>query len=462
MNYKNPELDWNEIEKWDRNYYLHNTQSQSEYVFTGVEATNGNYLYLSNGSKLLDFQSQLVSDNMGHRHPRVHLEIKKAMERFGHVFFGMSTDYRAKAAKIIIEDIIGKDSWAGRVRILSSGTEAVENGMSMARLYSKKRIILTQDRSYHGLVPGATQLNGYRGNIFSKRNGGEDIDVPGFPDNNYINIPSPEFSDFNLSKTLPSIAKTEEIINKIKPENIAGIITETMFGGGSYMPHQDYLLSIHNLCKKYNLLWILDDVLCGFGRLGEWFSYQIEKNIYPDIMILGKGLNGCALPVGAIVLSKEISEFFDSSRWWSGSTHDAHPLVCASIVGNLEAMLEDNMIERSKILGLYLKEKLDQLKANHKCIGRISGRGLYYTIDVVDSIGNPIISEDRETRFTGDLTKNPNNIFALYCFSKGLFAGGFMPNTIKAAPPLTINKEEIDFAINIMDEAFSEIENIYH
>ena len=89
--YRKPNIDWNEIEKWDRNYYLHNTQAQSEYIFLGVEAVDGNYLYFSDGTRLLDFQSQLVSDNMGHRHPRVHKEIKLAMERYGHIFFGLSS-----------------------------------------------------------------------------------------------------------------------------------------------------------------------------------------------------------------------------------------------------------------------------------------------------------------------------------------------------------------------------------
>ena len=86
--YTKPNIDWDEIERWDRAYYLHNTQAQAEYVFTGIEGADGNYLYTAGGGKLLDFQSQLVSDNMGHRHPRVHAEIKRAMERFGHVFFG--------------------------------------------------------------------------------------------------------------------------------------------------------------------------------------------------------------------------------------------------------------------------------------------------------------------------------------------------------------------------------------
>ncbi len=159
-------IDWGEIEHWDRSYYLHNVQAQAEYVFTGVERTDGNYLYLADGTRLLDFQSQLVSDSMGHRHPKVHAEIKRAMERYGHVFFGLATDYRARAAKLVIEDILGGEKgWAGRVRFLSSGSEGVECALAMARLYTGRPVILTQTHSFHGMTIGATQLRGYRGNI---------------------------------------------------------------------------------------------------------------------------------------------------------------------------------------------------------------------------------------------------------------------------------------------------------
>jgi taurine--2-oxoglutarate transaminase len=179
-------------------------------------------------------------------------------------------------------------------------------------------------------------------------------------------------------------------------------------------------------------------------------------------MALGKGINGCALPVGAVVASKDVAEFFDRARWWSGSTHDGHPLVCASIVGNLEAMIEDDMINKGRIRGAQLKERLDDLKTKHPSIGRISGRGIYFTIDLVTPNGDPIIAEDRDTLFEGDLSKNPNNIFAAACGARGLFAGGFMPNTVKAAPPLTITEEEVDFAVDVMDEAFSAVEKIHH
>ena len=111
------DIDWETIEGWDRRYYLHNTASGRELNYAAVERVDGNYIYLANGGRLLDFQSQLISDSLGHRHPAPHDAIKMAMERYGHVFFGLGTDLRARAAKLLVEDLLGGDTgWASRVR----------------------------------------------------------------------------------------------------------------------------------------------------------------------------------------------------------------------------------------------------------------------------------------------------------------------------------------------------------
>jgi taurine--2-oxoglutarate transaminase len=401
-------IDWAEIERWDRAYYLHNVQAQSEYIFTGVERTDGNYIYLADGTRLLDFQSQLVSDSMGHRHPGTHGEIKTAMERYGHVFFGLATDYRARAAKLVIEDVLGGEkSWAGRLRILSSGTEGVDCACAMARLYTGRPIILTQVHSFHGMTVGATQLRGYRGNISPGDHLDQVRDVPGFPSPGFVSIPAPEFCDWGGNGPLPSLVATEQIIQAVGPENIAGVITETMFGAAGYLPDNRYLPGLRELSKRYGFLWIDDEVMTGFGRLGTWFAYQGYEGLEPDLMAVGKSINGCALPVGGVVASKPIAEFFDRGRWWSGSTNDGHALVCASIVGTLEAMLELGVPERVERLGHYLEGKLRELADRHPCVGRVGGRGLYFTVDLVDKAGEPIIPEDRFTDFCGDITNHP-------------------------------------------------------
>lgn len=455
--------DWANVERWDRNYYLHNTQAKAEHAFVAVDRQDGNYITLADGGRLLDFQSQLISDSLGHRHPGVYDEIRRAMDRYGHVFFGIASEYRARAAKLIIEDVMGSAGprWAGRVRILASGTEANENAITMARLFTGRHVVLTQAHSFHGLTVGATMLRGYRNNVTPSGRLGEIRDVPGFPSDGYIPIPPPERQDFASNDELPSLAATEAIIRAVGPQNIAAILTEPMFGAGGLAAHHDYLPGIHALCRKYGLLWVDDEVLCGFGRLGEWFGYQLYPDIHPDIIAAGKSINGSALPAGAVIVSDEIGEWFEEARWWSGSTWDGHPIVCASIVGALETMLGEDMLASIRAKGAYLKQKLETLAENHPSLGHVGGHGLFYAVDIVNGNGEPVVAEDRWTGFTGDLSNSPNNLIGAEMAKRGVFMGGFVPNTIKVGPPFTISEDEIDTAMRAFDEALTMADNTY-
>lgn len=458
------EVDWARIESWDRTYYLHNTMASSEYSFTAVERVDGNYLTLANGSRLLDFQSQLVSDSLGHRHPAPHGEIQEAMLRYGHVFFGMANDYRARAAKLLVEDVLGApNSWASRVRFLTSGTEAVENAVQAARLFTGRTLILTQAHSFHGMASGATFLRGYRGNVTLPSQQGFTVsrDIPGFPTQGFIPIPPPEHTDFNAGGTLPSLLATEQIIRACGAENIAAIITEPMFGAAGLMPHADYYRGLRALMKRFGILWIDDEVLCGAGRLGTWFGYQLTQDIEPDIMVVGKGINGSSLPSGGMVVNRDIGDFLESARWWSGSTWDGHPLICASIVGTLTYMLDNDILSTVNARGDYLRGALERLAQRHSLIGRISGAGLYYAVDLTDGEGNPLIEADRFTDFRGDISKYPNAIVSAACAEKGVFLGGFVPNTIKCAPPFLVTEGEIDFAMEAFDYALTRVASVY-
>lgn len=450
--------DWTQIEQWDRAYYLHNTAGRGEFSFWAVDRQDGAYLTMADGSRLLDFQSQLISDSMGHRHPAIHAEIHRAMDRYGHVFFGMAHEYRARAAKLIIEDILGQDAWAGRVRILASGGEAVDSAITMARLYTGKQLVLTQAHGFHGLSVGATMLRGYRNNLTVPDAPGQVRDVPGFPAAGFMPIPPPEPADYAASGPLPSIEATRAIIRAVGPENIAAVITEPMLGAGGLMPHADYMPALYALMREHGLLWIDDEVLCGFGRLGKWFGYQLHPGIHPDIMATGKSINGSSLPAGAVIASKPIARFFEDARWWSGSTWDGHPLICASIVGCLEAMLADDMLAQIRSKSAYLRAGLEALKARHSSIGRIAGAGLYFAVDLVGPDGQPLVTEDRWTGFTGDLGANPNAIIARECAARGVFLGGFVPNTIKVGPPYIITTAQIDEGLAAFDAALGVLE----
>ncbi len=461
--HQNP-TNWQDIEGWDRAYYLHNTTAKHEYAFTAVDRQEGNEIVLSDGTRLLDFQSQLVSDSMGHCHPAIYGELSRAMQRYGHVFFGMSHEYRARAAKLVIEDILGGDAgWAGRLRVLASGTEAVENCITIARLYTGRQAILTQAHSFHGITVGSTMLRGYRNNLSPADAPERIMDMPGFPVPGYYPIPAPEHESVDAgNRPLPSLEATEALIRAIGPENIAAVITEPMFGAAGLPAHPEYLAGLARLARKYGFLWIDDEVLCGFGRLGRWFGYQryIDEasGLHPDLMAVGKSINGSVLPAGGVVASKPIAEFMEGGRWWSGSTWDGHPLICASIVGCLEEMLRMDVLSVIDERSRYLRDRLNRLQESHPSFGPMGGSGLYFAVDLVDGRGEPIDAEDRWSGFTGNPMDRPNMIIATECAKRGVFLGGFVPNTIKVAPPFTITEAEIDKAMAAFDAALTEVD----
>jgi taurine---2-oxoglutarate transaminase len=456
-------VDWRQMEAWDRAYYLHNVQAAEEHVWNGVAYQEGNYLHMVDGSRLLDCQSQLISDNMGHRHPRVVAGLREALERYGHVYFGMATDYRARAAKLIVDDLLGADGWAGRVRILPSGSDAVDVALTMARLYTGRAVVLTQQHSFHGLTAGAgTRVRGYNNQISSAASEHLVRDVPGGELPTFRTIPAPEHEDFDASQGLPSIAALEQMIVEVGPENVAAVITETMLGVGGIMGHDDYIPAVRELTRKHGILWVDDEVICGFGRLGEWFSYRLYDDVRPDLMPIGKGMNGCILPVGGVVASAEIAEVFERDRWYSGSTWDGHPLVCATIVANIEAMIDEGIVEHGAEMGVRLRAGLEELRGRHPSIGRIGGRGLYQAVDLVRGDGTPIVPDDRSFDFTGDLSQAPTRIIARESAKHGVYLTGFVPNTIKVTPPLTVTPDEVDLTLEAFDAGLDEVERIHH
>ena len=452
-------VDWELMERWDRRYYLHNVQGQDEHQWNGVAYQDGNYLYMVDGTRLLDCQSQLISDNMGHRHPRVVEALRAAMDRYGHVYFGMATDYRARAAKLIVKDLLEADGWAGRVRILPSGSDAVDVALTMARLASGRNIVLTQQHSFHGLTAGAgTRVRGYDNQLSSPESPHRVRDVPGGELPTFRTIPAPEHEEFDASAGLPSIAALEQTIEDLGPENIAAVITETMLGVAGIMGHDEYLPTVRRLTQKHGILWIDDEVICGFGRLGKWFSYQLYDGLQPDLMTIGKGMNGCILPVGGIVASAELADMFERDRWFSGSTWDGHPLVAATVAANIEAMIDEGAVEHGAEMGARLRAGLEELRGRHRCIGRIGGRGLYHAVDLVGGERSPIIPEDRAFDFTGDLSGTPTAIIRTEAAKHGVWLTGFVPNTIKAAPPLTVTADEIDLTLEAFDAGLDQID----
>nr|5G09_A Chain A, TRANSAMINASE [Priestia megaterium]5G09_B Chain B, TRANSAMINASE [Priestia megaterium]5G09_C Chain C, TRANSAMINASE [Priestia megaterium]5G09_D Chain D, TRANSAMINASE [Priestia megaterium]5G0A_A Chain A, TRANSAMINASE [Priestia megaterium]5G0A_B Chain B, TRANSAMINASE [Priestia megaterium]5G0A_C Chain C, TRANSAMINASE [Priestia megaterium]5G0A_D Chain D, TRANSAMINASE [Priestia megaterium] len=463
-------INWEQVKEWDRKYLMRTFSTQNEYQPVPIESTEGDYLIMPDGTRLLDFFNQLYCVNLGQKNQKVNAAIKEALDRYGFVWDTYATDYKAKAAKIIIEDILGDEDWPGKVRFVSTGSEAVETALNIARLYTNRPLVVTREHDYHGWTGGAatvTRLRSYRSGLVGENSESFSAQIPGSSYNSAVLMaPSPNMfqdSDGNLLKDengeLLSVKYTRRMIENYGPEQVAAVITEVSQGAGSAMPPYEYIPQIRKMTKELGVLWINDEVLTGFGRTGKWFGYQ-HYGVQPDIITMGKGLSSSSLPAGAVLVSKEIAAFMDKHRWESVSTYAGHPVAMAAVCANLEVMMEENFVEQAKDSGEYIRSKLELLQEKHKSIGNFDGYGLLWIVDIVNAkTKTPYVKLDRN--FTHGMNPNqiPTQIIMKKALEKGVLIGGVMPNTMRIGASLNVSRGDIDKAMDALDYALDYLES---
>ena len=217
------------------------------------------------------------------------------------------------------------------------------------------------------------------------------------------------------------------------------------------VPPPGYLAGVRTLCDKYDILLILDEVMCGFGRSGEWFAWQgaavAESPVVPDLITFAKGVNSGYVPVGGVVISESIANAFEQQVFPGGLTYSGHPLAMASIVGALDAMEHDGIVENARVIGKdHLAPGLADLAARHPLIGEVRGLGVFWALDLV---------ADPETR-------EPVSGVVVAQLKKELMARGLLPftadNRIHVVPPCIVTPQEVARALAIYDEAFTAVE----
>ncbi|RDI73617.1 4-aminobutyrate aminotransferase [Gaiella occulta] len=465
------ETDWDQVREWDEQYVFHVLATKDEYRSNVVESADGCYVTMADGRRIFDFANQLICVNMGHRHPKIVEAIREATDKFGYVWEGLTTEYRARAAKLIMEDI-GVGEWAGRIRFLSTGTEAVENMVLFAKLYTGRRNIVTRTYDYHGwtnALSGANGMRGYRSSLASGSGEPVHLDVPDAPSANYHYAPAPHCYRCPIGHSYPNckdengtlacVKATEHLISSIGPETVAGFITEPAQGAGMIHPPKEYFPQVREMTKRLNVLWLDDEVMTGFGRLGEWFGYKVY-DVTPDIMAVAKGLSSSSLPAAGVVLSKEVTEFFDQWRFNTMSTFGSHPLGMAAVCGNLEAMLEENILERVRDLGGHLGSGLMDLQERHPCVGLASGRGLMWSLELVRNkeTHEPFVSVDRYSTYAKTEEVPASAVVGKIAYDEGVAIGAFLPNSIRLATAFVATKSDIDFGLAALDKGLSELD----
>jgi taurine--2-oxoglutarate transaminase len=420
-----------EIVDMNKEYTFFSWSNQGQVNPIPVTKAEGVYFWDANGKRYLDFASQLVNENVGHQHPKVVKAIQDQAAILAFVSPGMATEPRGLLGKKLAEITPGD---LKKTFFALGGAEANENAIKIARQYTGRHKILARYRSYHGATHGAIALTGdYRRLPAEPAISG----VVHFLDPYCYRCP------FGWTKDTchrECISHVEEVIQH--EGQIAAIILEGVTGtNGLIIPPDEYWPRMREICDKYGILLISDEVMSGWGRTGEWFAVD-NWNVTPDIITTAKGITSGYVPLGAAIVSEKIAKFFDNHMLSAGLTYNGHALACATALATIEVYEEEKIFENAKKVGKYLGEQLEDLKKKHASIGDVRYIGLFTAMELV---------KNRKTKEPMDLTALKN-----FLISNGVYVFNFK-NILFIVPPLIITKEQIDEGLKLIDEGLAEL-----
>ena len=429
----------------DREYVFHSWSAQATLDPMVIAGGLGTEVWDFEGNHYLDFSSQLVNVNIGHQHPAVVRAIQEQASVLSTIGPATANLTRGEAAQRILARAGAPFS---KVFFTNGGADANENAIRLARLHCAARgesgrdTVLSTYRSYHGNTGSAIVATG------------DWRRMPNQYARGHVHFFGPYLYRSEFWATTPeeeserALRHLERVIQAEGPATIAAILLETIPGtAGIMIPPPGYLAGVRALADKYGIVLILDEVMCGFGRTGRWFAFE-GYDVVPDLITFAKGVNSGYVPVGGVAISAEIAADFDERVFPGGLTYSGHPLAAASIIGALDAMESEGIIENARRVGAEaIGPGLAQLQERHPLIGEVRGEGVFWAVELV---------ADRSTR-------EPVSAALIGQLKKELVARGLVPfsadNRIHVVPPCVVTDDEVARAIAIYDEALTVIEN---
>ncbi len=411
----------------------------------------GIYIYDRDGKKYIDFSSQLMNVNIGHGDQRITEAVAKQMREVSFVYPGMATEARGTLGKMLAEITPGNLT---KTFFTLGGSEAVENAIKMARMYTRRYKIITQYRSYHGATYGSMSACGD-----PRRHAVDSQQAP-----NFVHIENPYFYRCPWGTSTieecgeMALRNLEQILKYENPHSVAAILMEGESGSSGCIKYPpNYWKGMRKLADKYGILLICDEVMSGFGRTGKWFGID-NHGVTPDIMCVAKGLTSGYLPLGGTIVTDKIAEFFNDNYMAIGLTYSAHAVSCAAGVANLEIMQSENLVDNAAIMGKYVEQKVEELRLKHPSIGDFRNTGLLGCIELV---------KNRETKeptvpwnAKGDEAK-PTARMVAKVRELGMFT--FVKwNFIFIAPPLNVTKAQIDEGMEIISKVIKIADEYCH
>ena len=388
------------------------------------------------GNRWIDWSSGVLITNAGHGRKEIRDALKEAIDKPLISSYVFVHEKRGELTEML--QALAPDPDDYQVFLLSTGSEAVENAIKLARTYAlekygkNKRYIVSFTNAFHGRTLGS-QLAGGMDKLKTWIIGEGDT---------FVQVPFPDGfknEDTSFDLFLSSLDKLG-----ITGDEIAGIITESYQGVGPDFLPVDYAQKMQDFCKEYDIISIYDEVQAGFGRSGKMFTYE-HYGVTPDLIVCGKGITS-SLPLSAVIGRKKVMELYAPGSMTS--THSASPLPVVAAVESLKIIHRENLVEKSRVLGEILQKELDRIvKKYPDRLGCLHAKGLVAGIQVVKSG-----TKEPDAQTAQDINEK--------CFHKGLlmFAPvGIAGECIKIAPPLIISEEALLEGLGVLDEACDEI-----
>jgi taurine--2-oxoglutarate transaminase len=411
-----------------------------------IAAAEGSYFWDYDGHRYLDFSSQLVNTNIGHQHPRVTEAIAAQARKLTTIAPQHANEARGEAATRLAA--LAPDGME-KVFFTNGGADANENAIRMARLHTGRSKVLSCYRSYHGNTGAAITSTG---------------DPRRWPNEfatGHVHFFGPYlyrtsfWAATEQEECERALAHLEEVITFEGPGTIAAILLETIVGtAGVLIPPPGYLAGVRELCDRYGIVYIADEVMCGFGRAGQWFAFE-DHGAVPDLITFAKGSNSGYVPAGGVIISDAIAATFDDRVFPGGLTYSGHPLACASIVATIDVMKEEDIIGNARRVGEHvLGPGLRELAERHPVVGEVRGTAVFWALDLVS---------DRATRemlapYGG--SSEAMNALVADCKSRGLIPFTNY-NRLHVVPPCTVSESEAKEGLAILDDALAVADRYY-
>ena len=403
----------------------------------------GCYFTDAAGKKYLDFSSQLMCVQLGHKNQAVIKAIEEQARKLPYIAPGYATDVRAELSKMLLE-VLPKG--LEKFFFTTSGTEANEAAFKIARIVTGKSKIIARYRSYHGSTMGSIAATGdprrWASEPMSK--------IPGV-----IFGPEVNCYDCPIGHHYPEcdIACADYLEHMIENENdVAAVVVEPIVGtNGVLVPPKEYMPRLREICTRNNVLLIADEVMSGWGRTGKWFAMD-HWDVKPDILVTAKGITTAYVPLGLCATTMKIASYFDDHFFSHGHTYEAHPLTLAPAIASINEYKRLNLIERAREMGDYMGKRLNELKSKHPSVGDVRGLGLFWAVEIVKNQKTKKYFNTKKDKVSGVPAMVEK--IAADMMKKGVFIQAWVSHFV-IAPPLIVTKEEVDQGVKALDESLA-------